>query len=360
MITIPGAPTDYSVRTFHASGNGHLVAIWSGRHNGPTEVSESLDAGRTWRTLTGLGLGPYPIKLRVDDQTGSILAQSYYAGRLLSYMPVAAPADPAFNQVWQRQDDPVSKGIAQRSWTWGPAPFATQRELLQGVSGDSRLVQYYDKSRMEINDPKADRSAPWFISNGLLTVEMVAGRIQTGLNAWDPHPPALVPVAGDPDTGQNGAAPTYASFRGVASYEGGQHTVPSRVGSIVRESINSAGQVSTTIPITSSIRLAQYDAPAGHNIAEPFWNYLNRTGKVLENGQYVDRPIFSDWVFVMGHPISEPYWAQVGIQGRGTQWVLIQLFERRVLTYTPTNDPAWQVEMGNVGLHYYVWRYGDR
>jgi hypothetical protein len=28
-----------------------------------------------------------------------------------------------------------------------------------------------------------------------------------------------------------------------------------------------------------------------------------------------------------------------------------------VLTYTPSNDPAWRVELGNVGRHYYAWRY---
>src|SRR5207302_953615 len=28
------------------------------------------------------------------------------------------------------------------------------------------------------------------------------------------------------------------------------------------------------------------------------------------------------------------------------------------LTYTPDNPAGWQVEAGNVGLHYYEWRYG--
>jgi Tol biopolymer transport system component len=37
--------------------------------------------------------------------------------------------------------------------------------------------------------------------------------------------------------------------------------------------------------------------------------------------------------------------------------VLVQLFERRVLTYTPSNPAGFQVEMGNVGQHYYRWRY---
>jgi hypothetical protein len=38
---------------------------------------------------------------------------------------------------------------------------------------------------------------------------------------------------------------------------------------------------------------------------------------------------------------------------------LFQAFERRMLTYTPSNSPAFRVEMGNVGRHYYQWRYID-
>ncbi|MGI8690178.1 MAG: fibronectin type III domain-containing protein, partial [Thermomicrobiales bacterium] len=37
--------------------------------------------------------------------------------------------------------------------------------------------------------------------------------------------------------------------------------------------------------------------------------------------------------------------------------VLVQPFQRRVLSYTPTNPPGFQVEMGNIGQHYYQWRY---
>jgi hypothetical protein len=36
--------------------------------------------------------------------------------------------------------------------------------------------------------------------------------------------------------------------------------------------------------------------------------------------------------------------------------VLIQAFERRILTYTPGNDAGWQVESANVGQHYRAWR----
>jgi hypothetical protein len=37
--------------------------------------------------------------------------------------------------------------------------------------------------------------------------------------------------------------------------------------------------------------------------------------------------------------------------------VLVQAFERRVLTYTPSNASGWRVEAANVGRHYYQWRY---
>jgi hypothetical protein len=59
----------------------------------------------------------------------------------------------------------------------------------------------------------------------------------------------------------------------------------------------------------------------------------------------------------MGYPISEPYWARAKVGGV-EQDVLVQAFQRRVLTYTPSNPSGWQVEMGNVGRHYYQWRYG--
>jgi hypothetical protein len=38
--------------------------------------------------------------------------------------------------------------------------------------------------------------------------------------------------------------------------------------------------------------------------------------------------------------------------------VVIQAFQRKVLTYTATNPQGFQVEFGNIGQHYYQWRYG--
>ena len=58
----------------------------------------------------------------------------------------------------------------------------------------------------------------------------------------------------------------------------------------------------------------------------------------------------------MGYPVGEAYWSKALVGGVEKD-VLIQAFKRRVLTYTPSNPAAFQVEMGNVGLHYLAWRY---
>ena len=43
---------------------------------------------------------------------------------------------------------------------------------------------------------------------------------------------------------------------------------------------------------------------------------------------------------------------------RGTVMdVMIQAYERRALTDVPTNQRGWQVEMANIGQHYFDWRY---
>jgi hypothetical protein len=85
------------------------------------------------------------------------------------------------------------------------------------------------------------------------------------------------------------------------------------------------------------------DLATTHNVPQVFWNYMRA------------QPI--DWMFAFGHPITEAFWIRTHVTGV-EQWVLVQLFKRRTLTFTPSNAPFWQVEMGNVGQHYFQWRYG--
>jgi hypothetical protein len=87
------------------------------------------------------------------------------------------------------------------------------------------------------------------------------------------------------------------------------------------------------------------------------WDFLNLKGLVIENGAPVDGGTIADWVFVMGYPITEPYWARVMIGGIYYD-ALFQMYQRRALAYVPSFPQGWQVQMGNVGAHYYRWLYG--
>ena len=97
----------------------------------------------------------------------------------------------AFRRVWTRQDYPVQQQLTNRSWTWGPAPISDPvREQYAESPEGMRTVQYFDKSRMEINDPTADPNATWYVTNGLLPIELMTGRLQVGYNQFELRAPA--------------------------------------------------------------------------------------------------------------------------------------------------------------------------
>ncbi len=276
-------------------------------------------------------------------------------------VPLAAQAasfaDPAFEAVWQRTDELVKQGSVARTWLWGPGPGPSRTEPYLESSQGQRRVQYFEKSRMEINNPTAPRDQ-WYVSNGLIVQEMASGRIQTGDALFEPHDRASIPVAGD--LSGNVYPPTYASF--------GQFEPHLQTG---ERAVNLLGQPVTAIWAADSpggvdmdkatqypeTKVAFYDETPGLNIPGVFWTFMNQPGRVLDNGQGRTATPMFDWLYVLGHPITESYWTRIKVGGAERD-VLIQLYERRVLTYTPSNPAGWKVEMGNVGQHYYQWRYG--
>jgi hypothetical protein len=260
-------------------------------------------------------------------------------------------ADPAFEKLWYYTDLAVSQNQAQRSWEWGPKPGVVLREPYAESPGGFRQVQYFDKSRMEINQPKGERTNPWFVTNGLLVKEMVSGQVALGDNLFDQRRPATIPVAGDL-TASN-PAPTYASFNALITL-GDHNRAVDLTGQVVNRELSANGQVVAMTQPPELAKNAVYIKETGHNIPAVFYDYLNSTGSVYDNG-YKEGSL-RNWVFAMGYPLSEPYWITTQVGGED-KTVLVQLFERRVLTYTPGNDPQWRVEMANVGQHYYLWRY---
>ena len=262
-------------------------------------------------------------------------------------------ADPAFEAVWKRTDKPVADGRVARSWMWGPQPFTEPLyEPYAESPGGTRLVQYFDKSRMEINDPNADRSSAWFVTNGLLVREMVDGRVQIGDASSEERSPAHEAVAGDPAL-HNPDCPTYASFTYLTWERAENH-----MGQKVSATLAKDGTVGDD-PAKASYggtEIAHYEESTGHNVPRVLWDFMNQSGLIYVSGSYRSGRVV-DWLFAMGYPISEPYWVRCRVAGEEKD-VLVQLFERRVLTYTPSNPAGWQVEMGNVGRHYHTWRYG--
>jgi uncharacterized protein YkwD len=269
-------------------------------------------------------------------------------------IPAAARApigNDAFQRVWSRQDGPIAAGMeSNRSWSWGPAAISSVlHEPMADSPGGMREVQYFDKSRMEINDPSSDASSEWYVTNGLLPIEMITGKMQVGYDSFEPASPAEVSAIGDP-----GTTPTYAELQPF--YES--------PGSV---SADSFGKPVTTLLFTSGKggnQLTAYeDDPAtilrpgenGHGIPQGFLDFQNSVGTIFQNGQAVRGRVYSP-LFVFGLPVTQPYWVYSRVGGQ-SQPILFQVFERRVLTYNPANSPGFRVEMGNVGQHYYRWRY---
>jgi hypothetical protein len=264
-------------------------------------------------------------------------------------------ADPAFQQVWNRTDSLVAGGNVSRTWFWGPGPNTTGlfEQYNEGTNGQ-RIVQYFDKSRMEVNNPAGDRTNPFFVTNGLLTVELISGFIQVGDADFVQFHSACIPMSGDfGDT----LAPTYHAFAGVSNTQAGDHDATDLTGQTVTATIDRNGVVGDdpskgTMP---GVNLVHFEN--NHNIPQVFWDFLNSSGPVDNgNGQVTNERLIDPWNYASGLPISEAYWAQAKIQGE-VKDVLIQAYERRVLTYVPSNEPGFQVEMGNIGQHYFDWRY---
>ncbi len=303
--------------------------------------------------IVGAGL----LALVVAGAVGALVGVG--RGAAVQGAPAAdAFTDPAFQRVWERLDLPVAAHQVTRAWYWGPAAGRALNEVYDEGHGQIRRVQYFEKARMEINNPAGDPTSKWYVTNGLLTVELVAGRVQFGNGRFDPNPagggPAAIPLASD---GDDATAPTYASFSNLANTPLGDHKVGTRNGEIVQEVVSRAGAITPASDNSRyGVHYVRFEPLTGHNIPSVFWDALNARGPVHENGVTGDALLSDPWFFTSGLPISEAYWARVKIAGAPHD-VLIQCFERRVLTYVPDNAPEWRVQVGNIGSHYQQWRY---
>jgi hypothetical protein len=363
--------------TVVADGSVWFSIQWSGSPGGQRFVHSSNGTSWEWGRIydngdsvsTSISWANNQILVGAKNAGGGTDYATAVGGGTLASIPAPPPpappptptlpasvdpnTDAAFYPLWARTDDPVLKGLASRSWIWGTKStgFFTTRE---SYAGGQRLVQYHDKSRMEINNPNGNRSDLFFVTNGLLVREMISGNLQISDSQSEQRLPSGVPVSGDLDN--NGVSPLYSSFRNIASLNN-DHRVEDRTGQPINTALAKDGTTTTLDTPPATVKAAYYDNNLGHNIPDVFWNYMNSKGKVNVNGQYLDDQQLINWVFAFGYPISEAYWTRSVVAGVEKD-VLVQMYERRVLTYTPTNPKDFQVEMGNVGQQYFKWRYG--
>lgn len=244
-------------------------------------------------------------------------------------------ASPAFQSQWQA-------GEAITPNFWGPLASATDSRQEPYTRARSHLcpseqtcpplatrnqrpVQYFDKGRMELTDDT--------LTNGLLAKELVTGNIQVGEFAFIHLPPPAIPIAGD----LTNTGPTYAMV------EQADDTVPRTSGrpAPVVKLMRANGDLVPFARVDDypEVRASDYD-PTSRIVANVFATFRDRVG-----------------LAAVGYATTAPFWVNMTVGGQAKD-ILVQVFERRVLTYTPANPDAFKVEMGNIGQHYYQWRYG--
>ncbi len=241
----------------------------------------------------------------------------------------ASFAYPGFQQQWN-----AGEALAPNFW----GPLSTARDGLQEpyteAPGGQRLVQYFDKGRMELTNPTTGS-----VTNGLLANELISSNLQIGDSAFRKMPPAAIPIAGDPDN----AGPTYAQL-GTSAASLLANT-PAKIGDPITVIVAADGTVTDGggfAGISLSPKISAYDSATQHNVLGFFADYRTKVGLAS-----------------IGLAKSEPFRATVKVGGQSKD-VMIQVFERRVLTYTASNPDAFKVEMGNIGQHYYKWRYPSK
>ena len=263
-----------------------------------------------------------------------------------------APEPGPFFDTWARTDKPVADGQVERTFIWGPqANTEVLQERYDDSPGGMRDVQYYDKSRMEINNPDAFNDGLWYVTNGLLVNELMSGQMQVGDTEFVDREPANINIAGDPGFAETPTYATYGMLVDESAYA---------AGTVITATVDADGNVGddnsrAQFNVTADVLATETD----HRTASVFWDFMNSSGRVYENGMIVqDEKLFENPYYATGYPVTEAYWSNIMVDGN-QRWVLTQAFERRVLTFTPDNSAGFRVEAGNVGLHYFEWRYND-
>ncbi len=172
--------------------------------------------------------------------------------------------------------------------------------------------QLFEKGRLEDHHANAELHPERRFQYGLLVDEL----IQAGVK---------LPIGGDKST------LTYADLR-----------MPAAPAARIAPPAGFTGM--TTVLADGSVFVpfsADLSPAPGHAVPPGFWAYINRQD-LFPGG----------WLHHVGLPITEPLEAVVAKgQAKGRR-IIVQAFQRTILTDDPLNPPQWRVERANVGTDY--------
>lgn len=239
-------------------------------------------------------------------------------------------ASPAFEQLWLKQQNGQLD-------LWGQTPLAWRIEPYTDAPAGRRLVQYFDRGRMELTAQAG--SSRTFVTQGRLAWELTTGQIALGSDLVARRPPPDLPIdGGSPDP----RVPTYAALARLVATPASDRTANNRP---LEEWLTADGTLHTDAA-PAPVRPSRFVAATGHNLPDVTVALFDRS------------PLGPDaWVETFGYPISEPVWAYYR-RGATALPSLIQVFERRILVYTPSLPTDQRFTIANTGRHYYRWRYG--
>ncbi len=329
-----------------ANGTSRVYSAWG--LMGSKGLLRSTDNGATWQNITAnLPPGGSGISGLIAPGAGAALIVSIGGTNSQTNAPGGVYVSHNGGDSWD-QLRPANESVSRLAWA--PATrtlyVSTQSGLLQytfpesgfpravdsrfadyynthdglrvlggpissGTTVDRYYAQYFEKGRIE--DHTGESPDPnWQFMYGLLVDELQQGA-------------ASLPVGGESST------VTYATIQGQASASR-RVAVPEGF----TEGTMARADGSVFIPFSADLSQAP-----GHYVPPFFWDYINRTD-LFPGG----------WLHDIGLPITEPMDAVVDkgdIKGRQ---IVIQAFQRTVLTYDPQNTSEWQVERANVGADY--------
>lgn len=180
------------------------------------------------------------------------------------------------------------------------------RVLGPAISSREENVQYFEKGRLEDHRGQGLPSA-WQFMFGRLAADLITAG-------------ARLPVAGE-------TGPTYADLAELTE-PGRRLPPPARVDGVQPVATG------VFVPYDSRLRAAP-----GYVVPADFWAYIT-------NSQLFP----AGWLHAIGLPMTPAIPVDVTKAGQARR-LLLQVFERTVLTYDAVNPEGWRLERANVGVH---------